>query len=252
MKKILNKLFYNLGYEVKKIDKEFLNLSIEDVLKKKINKNPIIFDIGGNKGQSIAKYKTLFNNPIIHSFEPLKSEFEIMKNKFESDNDIILNNYAMGETPGKKTFNISAQTGASSFNNINLNSKWAKVRSKEFNKSINQFISSTEVKISTVDDYVFDNNIENIDLLKIDTQGYEDKVLKGSLKTLSDNKIKVIVTEIMFDDVYDKYLSFSEIEKFLLPNDFRMVGIYLSSNSLFDNLTFFADVCYFNKKYFDL
>ena len=42
----------------------------------------------------------------------------------------------------------------------------------------------------------------------------------------------------MFDNVYEKYFSFSDIEKYLLPNNFRMVGIYLSSNSLFGNLTF--------------
>ena len=59
-------------------------------------------------------------------------------------------------------------------------------------------------------------------------------------------------TEIIFDNVYDKYFSFSDIEKFLLPYNFRMVGIYLSSNSLFGNLTFFADVFYLNKHYYDL
>ena len=56
----------------------------------------------------------------------------------------------------------------------------------------------------------------------------------------------------MFDNVYDKYLTFSDVEKFLLPNNFRMVGIYLSSNSLFGNLTFFADILYLNKSYYDL
>ena len=56
----------------------------------------------------------------------------------------------------------------------------------------------------------------------------------------------------MFDNVYDKYFSFSDIEKFLLPNNFRMVGIYLYSNSLFGNLTFFADIFYLNKNYYEL
>ena len=35
-----------------------------------------------------------------------------------------------------------------------------------------------------------------------------NKVLKGSLDNLCNNNIKAIVTEIMFDDVYDKYFSF--------------------------------------------
>ena len=77
-------------------------------------------------------------------------------------------------------------------------------------------------------------------------------MLQGSITTLKQNKIKAVVTELMFDNVYDKYLTFSDVEKFLLPNNFRMVGIYLSSNSLFGNLTFFADILYLNKSYYDL
>jgi len=139
-----------------------------------------------------------------------------------------------------------------SFNEINKDTRWLKVRSKEQKTSVQNFVKKAKVKISTLDEYCYRNKIDKIDLLKIDTQGYEDKVLKGSLKTLEQKKVKAILTEIIFDNVYDKYFSFSDIEKFLLPNNFRMVGIYLYSNSLFDNLTFFADVIYLNKNYYDL
>ena len=56
-------------------------------------------------------------------------------------------------------------------------------------------------------------------MLKIDTQGYEDKVLIGCQETLKKNKIKAIIVEIMFDNVYEKYFSFSDIEKYINPND---------------------------------
>ena len=70
-----------------------------------------------------------------------------------------------------------------------------------------------------------------IDVVKIDTQGYEDKVLEGSLETIKKNRIGIIVTEIMFDNIYDRYFSFSDLEKFLIPYNFRMVGIDLASCS---------------------
>ena len=56
----------------------------------------------------------------------------------------------------------------------------------------------------------------------------------------------------MFDNVYEKYFSFSDIEKFLIPYNFRMVGIKLSNNNLFSSLVFAADVCYFNKNFYKL
>ena len=46
--------------------------------------------------------------------------------------------------------------------------------------------------------------------------------------------------------------SFSDIEKFLIPNNFRMVGINLINNNLFSGLVFFADVMYFNKNYYKI
>ena len=244
--------FKKFGYEIKKINKDFKNPSLEEILKMKIIKNPLIFDVGGNKGQSVTKFKKIFGKPIIHSFEPIKSEFDIMFEKFKDDENVFLNNYALGETKGEKNFNISAQTGASSFNKINKNSEWIEVRSKEYKTSIENFISSAKVKISTLDDYCSKNKIDTIDLLKIDTQGYEDRVMQGGINTLKNKNIKAIVTELMFDNVYEKYFSFSDIEKYLLPNNFRMVGIYLSSNSLFGNLTFFADIFYLNKDYYEL
>lgn len=244
--------FKKFGYEIKKINKDFKNPSLEEILKIKINKNPLIFDVGGNKGQSVTKFKKIFAKPIIHSFEPIKSEFNIMFEKFKDDENVFLNNYALGEKKGEKNFNISAQTGASSFNKINKNSEWIEVRSKEHKTSIENFISSVKVNIGTLDDYCSKNKVDTIDLLKIDTQGYEDRVMQGGINALKNKKIKAIVTELMFDDVYERYFSFSDIEKYLLPNNFRMVGIYLSSNSLFGNLTFFADIFYLNKDYYEL
>ena len=42
------------------------------------------------------------------------------------------------------------------------------MRSNEYKTSINEFVKTTNVKISTLDDYFSNNNINHIDLLKID------------------------------------------------------------------------------------
>lgn len=251
--KLLKNIFSFLGYDIKKINKETSNINFDDLLRDKIPNNPVILDVGGNKGQSIERFIKIFDNPTIHSFEPIKKEYEYMKEKFKGKNNIILNNFAIGEKKCIKEFNITAKTGNSSFNRIRKDTKWLKVRSKEHNIPEEDYIIKKEkISIETLDDYIKDHNLEKIDLLKVDTQGYEDKVFEGTINNLKNKKVGAVITEIMFDDVYSRYLSFSDIEKYLVPNNFRMVGIDLANNNLFSGLVFFADVYYLNKDHHNL
>ena len=244
IKKILN----NFGYDLKKINPEIKNENFDEIIKRFVSPNPVIFDVGANIGQSIDRFKNNFKKPTIHSFEPIKSEFQTIKNKFGKQENIILNNIALGEKQEIKKLNITAGTGNSSFNKINPGTKWLQTRSKQFNTSENNYVTKIEdVKIETLDDYCKKNNVDKIDVLKIDTQGYEDKVIQGSLETMKKNKIGIIITEIMFDDVYDKSFSFSDLEKYLIPNNFRMVGVDMANNNIFSGLVFCADVMYFNQ-----
>ena len=253
IKKLLKKTINKIGFDLKRYDPKNKQVVFDDLLKDKISNNPIIFDVGGNKGQSIEKYLKIFDKPIIHSFEPIKTEFDYMYSKFKNNKNIFLNNFALGDKTEEKEFNITAKKGNSSFNKINLGTDWLKLRSKQYNTSQEGYVTSVQkVNVIKLDDYCKDSNISAIDLVKIDTQGYEDKVLEGSLNSIKQNKIKAIVTEIMFDNVYDKYFSFSAIEKFIIPYNFRMVGINLSNNNLFSGLTFVADVYYFNKNFYKL
>jgi len=45
----------------------------------------------------------------------------------------------------------------------------------------------------------------------------------------------------------EKYLTFSDVEKYLIPNNFRFSAITIANSNLFEGLVFFADVIYFNK-----
>ena len=76
MKKIVKKIINNFGFNITKLNKETNIINFDELLKKKIPENPTIFDVGGNSGQSIDKFLGMFNNPIIHSFEPIKKEFD--------------------------------------------------------------------------------------------------------------------------------------------------------------------------------
>ena len=89
------------------------------------------------------------------------------------------------------------------------------------------------------------NKVNKIDILKIDTQGYEDLLLAGARETLK-NIISAVELELIFDDTYNKYLTFSDIEKYLNEN-FRFSGIKNYNNNLFEGINFFSEVLFINK-----
>ena len=76
LKDRLKKIINYFGYDIQKIDKNIKRLSFDDILNLKTkNKKPMIFDVGANIGQSIERFKNIFPDSSIHSFEPGISEF---------------------------------------------------------------------------------------------------------------------------------------------------------------------------------
>jgi len=124
IKKLVKKTLNKLGFDLKRYNPQHKQLNFDDLLKDKISNNPIIFDVGGNKGQSIEKYLKIFDKPIIHSFEPIKTEFDFMCSKFRNNKNIFLNNFALGDKMEEKEFNVKEKTANSSFNKINLGTEW--------------------------------------------------------------------------------------------------------------------------------
>jgi len=251
MKKFIQKIFNFFGYKVMKsgsIDISYLNLITQFLI---IKSNPVILDVGANKGQSITRYKKLFQSPVIHSFEPNIDEINILKKKYYNDKNLFLNNLAVGEKKGNLEFNINAVSGHSSFKKLIPNTTWIKKRSNTINIDDKKYSTKkVNFKIITLDDYASENNITNIDILKIDTQGFEDKVLIGAKKLLKENRIKLIQLELIFSEIYESPLQIYDVEKELIPHNYKLFGISNGGN-LLSNYIYQSDFIYVSQETYE-
>ena len=249
IKSQIKKIFKYYGYKIVKTQSRD---DLEYLTKFFINgADPIIFDVGANNGQSIEKFKRLFKSPIIHSFEPNPHETNSLIKNYGKEKNIFINNQALGDKDGKSEFNINALSGHSSFKKLIPNTRWLKLRAKKMKLdarkyTINQVIS----EITTLDKYAKKNNINRIDILKIDTQGYEDKVLQGAEKYLLQNKIHLIQVELFFSEIYENPLQIYDIEKKLIPNNYKLFGISNSGTVLSKN-NLQADFYYVSPEFYD-
>ena len=102
------------------------------------------------------------------------------------------------------------------------------------------------MKIIRLDDYLERLNINRVNLLKIDTQGFENQVLEGLGGRLAD--VDVVITELIFYDYYEHSLSFSDIERFLIPAGFHLYDISHISKNPMNGRTDWVDVIYVNNR----
>jgi FkbM family methyltransferase len=236
MKKILQFLVSSFGYKIIKSANFYkINRTLDHAIKSIIiKKNPVIFDIGAHEGESIERFKKLFKNPIIHSFEPQLQSFKILRSKKENEK-IFLNNFGLGSKKEKKELFINSNTASSSYLNIDNKDK--------FFKSV-KTTKKELTKIDTFDNYFNNSKIDFVDFVKIDVQGFEEDVLRGAIKSL--DKVKLIEVEIVFVNLYEKKSSFFKIESILNEYNFELFSLSSISLSRNDDRIKNVDALYYN------
>jgi len=238
--KFLNKKFKNFLFLLDLRLNPYFTNSFDDIFKTIYNKNDkiTIFDIGANRGQSIIRFKNLFKNSKIHSFEPIPELCKDMSLKFQNE-DIKVHNLALSNKNGYQNFYVTKNKGVSSFFKIRKNYSKIKTNSKKLGVSPDEWIEK-EIKVQTkkLDDFCIDSKIDKIDILKIDAQGAEKLILEGSENILSKQKIDIIELEINIGFLYNQNNNtFTDIEKNLLKYDYKFLGLE-SDSSRAKNLIF--------------
>lgn len=235
----------------------FQNFTREKVLKKLVNnETPTLIDVGANMGQTVDFFMSNWPKARIIAFEPqfeCKEALHATKEKYPLANIQIIEKGCSNFTnkKGLKFYTHNVSTGLSGFNKINKDSedsiKIEKVKNNknEFDNFLSEINHERTIQTIRLDEWLKENNISKVDLLKIDTQGYEPEVLEGMGEQLAG--VRVVLTELMFYDLYERSLSFSDIEKFLLKAGLRLYDISHISKNPMNGRTDWVDVIYFNK-----
>ena len=194
-----------------------------------------IFELGCRDLIDSKKLITYYNNAICYSFECnpdcLIECYKNMKNFNKDENDrIILVDKAVSIDDNKIIFrpfdlSIYNNMGASSIFEIDFSKR--NKNDPDYNKGEVQ--KEIEVDGIRIDTYMKNNNINNIDLLCIDLQGYELQALKSLGDKLS--KVKYIISECSVESTYKNGSTFYELNKYLENYGFK----YINSNKFGDN-----------------
>ena len=221
----------------------FTQQKIINALSKKIkdNKIKVLLDVGSHKGEYISSLKKNFLIENIYGFEPNPDIFKILKKKFSSLN-IKLYNFGISKKKGNISFNKNMETSSSSINDLNLNSKYYKKKFILLNFfKVKEVTTKIYIKVERLDNFLSYHKIDFVDLLKVDTEGYELNVIESLGSHIS--KIKIIHFEHHFDDMILKNYNLSDIHDLLIKNGFeKFFKIKMKFRKSFEYI-------YVNKKY---
>lgn len=231
---LIRKAFHRFGLDISRIDKTTLGqnpwLDMERFVVD--GPNTTLFDVGANIGQSIARYRMHFPNSQIHSFEPSPQTFRELQTVSNADPRSKAWNFAFGAAPGKAMLNENKASVMNSLLELG-ESGWGEVEKR------------TEVDIRTIDDFCREQNIQRVDALKSDAQGYDLEVFKGAEQMMRENRIGLILCEVNFVEFYRQEATFDQIYRFLMDRNFAVVSFYQIHYG--KNVAKWTDVLFINK-----
>lgn len=171
-----------------------------------------VIQIGANKGQEVEEYERLGIGDII-LIEPCKDAFHFLWNRFGEPNvNMTLINCACGDEEGE--FEMFAEHTNQGMSNSLLKPLVHLTQHREV-----IFDDTEKVNVRKLDNLKFDRSRYN--LLNMDVQGFEDRVLRGSVETLP--YMDYIYTEVNRHEMYEKCAMITDLDLFLYGQDFERV-----------------------------
>jgi len=177
-----------------------------------------IIDVGANEGQFARTAAKIFPRAELYCFEPLEDPFRKLSAWAQSQNGRVrCFQMALGDQEGEAEMHLHVQHTPSS-------SLLASTATCHRLYPQTQVESLTRVRVSTLDEALKDalDRMPRELLLKLDVQGFEDRVLRGGGRTLS--QCRAVLLEVCLDPLYEGQADFHTLAQLLHAAGFRYSG----------------------------
>jgi FkbM family methyltransferase len=207
-------------------------------VRKLINSNSIVIDIGANRGQFATSILAISDLKKIYCFEPVPDAYQALEQLSRKFPAIEPVQAAISTQNGTINFYVTkSDVGSSLLKPLsNQPSQWLTVDSQIL------------VKTLRIDDFInsqLECERKTIDLLKSDAQGADLEVLKSAGNMLTPEKIKSVLVEINFTNFYHGQNSYHDVLTLLDRAGYRLARLY--PHRAYDDWLWWADALFIGK-----
>jgi FkbM family methyltransferase len=173
-----------------------------------------IFDIGANTGQFAVAAAQIYPQAKMFSFEPLPDCYDQLICRLKKIPGAQAFNMGLGTDSGELEFSRSSASVSSSFLPM------ANAHKEAFPHSKDQV--PVKVRVERLDTVAAGLELVDPILIKIDVQGYEDRVLKGGEELV--RRARWIIVEVSFVQLYQGQPLFDDVYRWLWERGYRLHG----------------------------
>jgi len=177
----------------------------------------LIFDVGANTGRAARLFSKMFPGSPMWSFEPGTEAFQELSRAGDLSH-VKKFNLALSDVDGNATLNIFQ---GSQLNSL-LSHEPTGVRHDP--ELIPQ--GTSQIQTIRLDTFCAQQQVSKIEILKLDTQGYELHVLRGAERLLRSGAINLIYLEVHFIPLYQGQPAMPEIFSVMTQFGFGLIGYY--------------------------
>ncbi|MCG3132536.1 MAG: hypothetical protein FLDDKLPJ_03393 [Phycisphaerae bacterium] len=151
-------------------------------------------DVGACRGTVSLRLARLFPTATIHAFEPHPESFAQLEANTRPEPRVRCHRLALDDAPGEATLRLNAVPGSSSL--------LPRPRDGQtYHNPQARAIGETNVRAVTLDAWVGNERVERVDVIKLDVQGAELRVLHGAERVL--RHVKLVYTEAQWHPTYE-------------------------------------------------
>ena len=172
-----------------------------------------IFDVGAHVGESVREFVRAHPEARVYCFEPFLSTFERLRDETAGNPYVRCFPLALGAK--KESIRIYAKPLSSN------NSLWDWGTASADTDSILE-----SVEVDTLDSVTAVHEVEHIDFLKIDTEGYDLEVLRGAENLLRTKRITFVQVEASMNRLNTKHVDFGAFMAYLEERGYLLFGLY--------------------------
>lgn len=175
-----------------------------------------ILDIGANTGQFAEKIHQVFPDAVLYSFEPLNDCYEELINKFKNIPQFKAFNLALGDETGVVEMHRNQYSPSSSL-----------LPMAELHKTCFPYTKEEillKVDVVCLDDIASSLELNKPMLVKLDVQGYEDKVILGGESVIG--QADIVIVELSLEQLYEGQPLFEDVYNVMRSLGFRYRGNY--------------------------